>query len=270
VTDLTFFKGLSDLEWAHLALGVTPLPPVPPESLQRSWCGNSGAPLAAQSAAFYSILKASHARHGRQPLEESLILDFGCGWGRLTRLFAKDVDSKQIFGCDSDGEILQWCDGLPGTFRQSEIRLRNLPFEERFDLAFAFSVFTHLGPATHSSALDALHQALAPGGLLVVTVRPRAFLEMRASEFAALPEDRILQWLESYDAGEYVYLPHNRRPVEGEVPYGEAVIPDAYLENHWGRRFEILERPSYANDPLQVPVVMRKPLGREPDTTSVR
>jgi SAM-dependent methyltransferase len=238
-------------------VGVKALPE-PPESLQRNWCGNAGAALAAQSAAFYSVLKVSYARHGTPPLEQATILDFGCGWGRLTRLFANDVDPARIFGCDSDKEILKWCDGLPGTFRQSEIRLRKLPFDERFDLAFAFSVFTHLGPATHLSALEALYEALAPDGILIATIRPRAFLEMRASEFANLSIDRVRRLLDSYDAGEYVYLPYNLPPVEGEVPYGEAVVPDSYLEKHWQTRFEILERPSYGADPMQLPVVMRK------------
>ena len=102
--DLTMFRELADLPWANLMLGATPLPALPPESVQRDWCGNSGAGLARQSADFYRLLKESYARHARKPFAASMILDFGCGWGRITRLFAKDLQPSQIFGCDSDAE----------------------------------------------------------------------------------------------------------------------------------------------------------------------
>jgi SAM-dependent methyltransferase len=256
--DLTIFRELADLPWANLMLGATPLPALPPERLQRDWCGNSGAGLARQSADFYRLLKESYARHARKPFSASTILDFGCGWGRITRLFAKDLQPSQIFGCDSDGNILEWCQDVPGTFRQSETRLRQLPFEERFDLAFAFSVFTHLGPNTQESALNALHTSLETDGLLIATVRPRAVLEIRAADLATLPADAIEGLLADYDSGKYVYHPYNLPAVEGEVPYGEAIIPLAYIERLWTDRFEILERLSYESDPYQLSLVMRR------------
>jgi len=187
-----------------------------------------------------------------------MILDFGCGWGRLTRLFAKDLPPSQIFGCDPDGNILEWCRDVPGTFRQSETKPQRLPFEERFDLAFAFSVFTHLGPSTHETALNALHASIETEGLLIATIRPREFLEIRAADLATLPADAIEPLLAAYDQGKYVHHPYNLPPVEGEVPYGEAIIPLAYIEQNWTDRFEILEQANYESDPLQLALVMRR------------
>jgi Methyltransferase domain len=257
--DLTVFRELADMPWASLMLGATALPPLPPERLQRDWCGNAGAPLAQQSADFYHLVKACYAKHGRRPLYDAKILDFGCGWGRLTRLFSKDLPADQIFGCDSDAQILEWCRDLPGTFRQSDARPRRLPFDERFDLAFAFSVFTHLGPGTQSDALAALYLSLDDDGVLVVTIRPRGFLEIRGAEFARLPDATLQDLLRRYDAGEFVYHPHNLPPVEGEVPYGEAVIPLAHIHKSWTDRFEILEEPAlYASDPYQQTLVLCK------------
>jgi voltage-gated potassium channel Kch len=252
------FRELADLPWANLMLGVTRLPALPPESVQRDWCGNAGVGLARQTADFYRLLKESYARHTRKPFAESMILDFGCGWGRITRLFAKDLQASQIFGCDPDPNILAWCRDLPGTFRQSETRPQRLPFEERFDLVFAFSVFTHLGPNTTESALNALHASLETDGLLIATVRPRAFLEIRAAELATLPADAIERLLAAYDEGKYVHHPYNLPAVEGEVPYGEAIVPLAYIEQHWTGRFEILEQANYESDPYQHTLVMRR------------
>jgi Methyltransferase domain len=257
--DLTAFADLADAPWAGLMLGGVALPPLPPERLQRNWCGNAGAPLAQQSADFYTLLKQVYAQHSPKPLAQSRLLDFGCGWGRLTRLFGKDLPAAQIFGCDSDAQILEWCRHLPGTFRQSETRLSRLPFDERFDLVFAFSVFTHLGPRTHDSALTALHDSLTSGGITVVTVRPRGFLEIRGAELATLSEGTLQGLLAAYDAGEFVYHPYNLLPVDGEVPYGEAVIPLEYIRRSWTDRFEILEEPPVnASDPYQIPLVMRR------------
>jgi SAM-dependent methyltransferase len=257
-SDFTIFREVPDLPWANLMLGATSLPRLPPERLQRDWCGNSGAELVMPSAEFYRLLKDSYARLAGKPLGASKILDFGCGWGRITRLFSKDLPPSLVFGCDSDPKILEWCSEVPGTFRQSETKLRRLPFDETFDLAFAFSVFTHLGPNTHRSALEALHASLDANGLLIVTIRPRAFIEVRGSELGRLPDETIDLLLRNYDSGEFVYYPYNMPTVEGEVPYGEAVIPQGYIDRNWTDRFEILEQLSYPSDPYQLPLVMRK------------
>jgi SAM-dependent methyltransferase len=256
--DLTMFEPLSDLTWANLALGGVSLPALPPESLQKSWCGSAGARLAVQSAEFYRLVKDQYARYGTKPFRNSTMLDFGCGWGRLSRLFAKDLRSDQIFGCDPDAAILEWCKEIPGTFRQSEVKPRALPFDQQFDLIFAFSVFTHLGPRTHQSALHVVHSSLAGGGLLILTVRPRKFLEGRGAEFAHVDAEALEQALRNYDSGEFVYLPYNLPPVDDEVPYGEAVIPVAYVEKHWTDRFEIIENSIYESDPYQLPITLRR------------
>ena len=257
--DLTAFEALADAPWANLMLGGLTLPPLPPDRLQRDWCGNAGAPLAQQSGDFYTLLKEVYARHSRKPLRQSRLIDFGCGWGRLTRLFGKDLPPSQIFGCDPDAQILEWCRDIPGTFRQSEMRLRQLPFDGPFDLIFAFSVFTHLGPQTHQSALTVLCESLAPDGIMVVTIRPRDFLEVRGGELSTLSAADAQRLLTAYDAGEFVYHPCNLLPVDGEVPYGEAAIPLTYIQRSWTDRFEILpEPPLFASDPYQRLVVMRR------------
>ena len=127
------------------------LPDVPDPALQEMWNGASGARLAAQSAAFYTKLIERYARHGTGPLRESRVLDFGCGWGRLTRLLARDVDPGRLYGCDPAEPILDVCrdNGVPATLARTDFAPEQLPFSERFDLAFAFSVFTHLSEEAH-------------------------------------------------------------------------------------------------------------------------
>ena len=103
-----------------------------------------------------------------------------------------------------------------------------------------------------------MHASLETDGLLIATIRPRAFLEIRAADLATLPADAIERLLAAYDEGKYVHHPYNLPAVEGEVPYGEAIIPLAYIEQHWTDRFEILEQANYESDPYQLSLVMRR------------
>ena len=97
-----------------------------------------------------------------------------------------------------------------------------------------------------------MHTSLETDGLLIATIRPRAFLEIRAADLATLPADAIEGLLADYDSGKYVYHPYNLPAIEGEVPYGEAIIPLAYIEQHWTDRFEILEQAICESDPYQL------------------
>jgi SAM-dependent methyltransferase len=228
------------------------LPDVPDPALQELWNGASGARLAAQSAAFYARLRAGFGR----PLEDARVLDFGCGWGRLTRFLARDVAPGRLYGCDPVQGILDVCAAtrVPAVLARSEFVPERLPFAERFDLAYAFSVFTHLSERAHQQCLTALHAALAPGGTLVVTVRPHEYLRFNAAlhHLAAVPADE----------SRYLFAPHPADPAHpqyegGEMTYGEAVITPAYVREHWADRFELVATDVLIGDLFQVMLTLR-------------
>ena len=250
-------QAVPDAAWASFVFSEPALPPMPPAEIQQNWCGNSGVALAVHSAGFYTVVKAAYARYGTGALGDARVLDFGCGWGRLARLFIRDVPPERLCGCDPDDRILEWCQGIPGAFRVSEAKPTTLPFEEPFDLVYAFSVFTHLGPQTHLSALAALHSSMRPGGLLIATIRPESFID--TAEFAFVTGDATRESLHtSYAAGEYLFGGYNLPKVHGEVPYGETVIPRQYIERHWADRFEVLSALPYEVDPYQIPLALRR------------
>jgi SAM-dependent methyltransferase len=238
---LALFRGLDADLWALLLAreydgypGIRAvLPRVPEPELQARWNGVSGAALAAQGAAFYRRLCERFEQHGDRPLEGARVLDFGCGWGRITRMLARDVAPERLFGCDPDEEILAVCraNGVPGTFARSERVPDRLPFDGPFDLALAFSVFTHLSEPAHDRCLRALHAALRPGAVLVVTVRPPAYAEL-----AGMPA-----------APGYAFAPH-----PGEEHYGEAIVPLPYVRERWSDTFELLEADILLADPFQL------------------
>jgi SAM-dependent methyltransferase len=226
------------------------LPAVPDAALQQLWNGTSGAALAAQGAAFYRKLRERYARHSDRPLAKSRVLDFGCGWGRLTRFLARDVEPGNLYGCDPVEHILDVCrqTRVPGTFARSDFVPERLPFDGQFDLAFAFSVFTHLSETSHEASLGALHAALRPGGILVVTIRPPAYLGISPPPGEA----------------RYVFHPHPAEPSHfqyggaGEMQYGETVVTLPYVRERWSPRFELLDVDVLLGDLHQVMLTLRR------------
>jgi SAM-dependent methyltransferase len=220
--------------------------------------------LASQSRAFYAALRESFARLGAVPLAEARVLDFGCGWGRLTRLLARDVEPGALFGCDPLEGILDVAraDGVPAVLARSEFRPREIPFEERFDLAFAFSVFTHLSEPAHEACLDALHASLAPGGVLAVTVRPPAYLE-RCEAMRPLLDSLGEDPDAALERPQYLFVPHESTGhllsgPDGRMDFGETFVSMTYIRERWSERFELAGARLVLEDPYQVMIVLRR------------
>lgn len=240
------------------------LPAMPTAETQELWNGASGLALAAQSCAFYERLLELNARHGLRPLAESRVLDFGCGWGRLTRLLARDVAPGRLCGCDPSGPILEVAraDRVPAVLAQSEFVPDRVPFEEPFELAFAFSVFTHLSESAHLASLRALHGALAPDGLLVLTIRPPEYLRT-SPRMRPLLEGLAPARLQ---APLYLFVAHEQLPLvfdapEVEVTYGETVLNLPYVRERWAQWFELLEVTLSLADPQQIVLALRRRTG---------
>jgi SAM-dependent methyltransferase len=227
------------------------LPSVPARALQEGWNGLSGAPLAHQSAAFYRLLRERYDR----PLDGAWVLDFGCGWGRITRFLARDVPPERLHGCDPVASILDVCrrSRVPATLAQSEFLPERLPFDEPFHLAYAFSVFTHLSERAQERCLAALHDGLKPGGILVATIRPPAYLD----------ESPLMESVRDRAGEPYVFAPHAADPSHPqyagpEMDYGESVITLPYVRERWGRWFELLHVDLLLGDMHQVVLTLRR------------
>ena len=232
------------------------LPDMPDPSLQELWNGASGVTLAGLGAGFYRKLRERFSDHGQVPLAGAHVLDFGCGWGRLTRFLARDVDPGGLHGCDPVQMILDVCreTGVPATLARSDFVPERVPFDGPFDLAFAFSVFTHLSEAAQESSLRALHAALRPGAILIVTVRPPAYLHV-----SPLLEPTPI---ESEEA-RYIFVPHAAEASHpqyggGDMTYGETVITLPYIRERWAPLFELLDVDLLVGDLHQVMVTLRR------------
>jgi cyclopropane fatty-acyl-phospholipid synthase-like methyltransferase len=77
---------------------------------------------------------------------DSVILDFGFGWGRISQVFMRHLRIQNIFGIDVDPEFVALTRRL---FDSSNFTLCNafppcVYGDKTFDLTDAYSVFSHL------------------------------------------------------------------------------------------------------------------------------
>ncbi len=230
------------------------LPAVPDPETQALYNGTSDVPLAVQSEAFYSIARARFGQH----LDGARLLDFGCGWGRLTRYFARDIEPGNLYGCDPVEEILGICrhTRVPAKLARSEFLPERLPFDETFDLAFAFSVLTHISEKAARHCLEALHAGMRPGGILIVTVRPPEYAEL--NELLEPVRDEL-----DPEQPQHLFVPHAADPSHpqfggDEMHFGEAVITLPYVRERWADLFELLEVECAVADEYQTVLTLRR------------
>jgi SAM-dependent methyltransferase len=155
------------------------------------------------------------------------VLDFGCGSGRILMPAIADEPEAEFWGCDIHAPSVAWLrEQVPvppeRIFQTAELPPMDQP-DGRFDLIYAFSVFTHLLDSWSAWLLE-LHRVLADDGLLVVTV---------------------------FGPGQYTF---GEEPVSEESVGMNVLYPSAlwdtggplilhsewWLHAHWGRAFEIV------------------------------
>ena len=233
------------------------LPSFPPEEIQYRFAGAAGDDTMKDAFSIYRLVKNLAGKHLHGQLDS--VLEFGCGWGRIVRLFTRDVDSQRLWGIDCLPVAIDLC-RQTNPYTQFE---RVDPFpptrvpREAFGLVYAYSVFSHLSAAAHLAWLDEFKRILRPGGLLVATTRPRDFIltcaELRgAGEQRAWAQSTVMAFqdtaeaLKRYDRGEYLFEPTGGGDVLDSSFFGETCIPRQYVIDNWTRLFEFVD---YLDDP---------------------
>lgn len=203
------------------------LPPMASEATQRAWTGATGEPLLARSVRFAHLLNGAAGS-----LRDKTILDFGCGYGRFIRLMYYFTDPSKIYGVDAWSSSLKFCQsaGLPGHFRQSDTIPSELPLDatEAIDVAFAFSIFTHLPGPTVSRILSAIRKHIRPQGLFAFTIRQIEFWRLHNRTAAHADE-----FEKQHRTFGHAFIPHP----SGTTEYGQATFAVDYFKAVPGWQF---------------------------------
>ena len=235
------------------------LPRMASDEIQRNWTGSSGHHLLQQSCAFVRSVESNVRAFTGRGLESAKILDYGCGWGRLLRLMYKHTAPENLYGCDPWDLSINICrdSGIAAHLAVSDYLPKTLPFEEvKFDLIYAFSVFTHLSERAAAAAMSACRKSINDNGVMVITVRPPSYWP--AHQDAQGPVNRE-QMLADHKARGFAYTPHGRDAIDGDVTYGDTSISLDYIAKHWPD-WEVQGVDWQLHDPYQMLVFLKPAL----------
>jgi SAM-dependent methyltransferase len=227
------------------------LPAMASDEVQRRWTGACGLELLRQTCAFVRALSQQYARLTSRSLDGARILDFGCGYGRIARLmyaFTKEADFHAVDPWDRSIELCRQ-QGLVTNFSQSEYLPARLPVGERkFDLIYAFSVFTHLSRRTFLHTLTVLRSYLDAGGVLAITIRP---VEFWLADARCAREGDARLYMGQHESAGFAFRPEQgRAPVDGDVTYGDTTVSVDWIRAQMpGLRVAAVDRSS--TDALQ-------------------
>lgn len=145
--------------------------PLPPSSLRRLVAGTDNVDwfLSGGHAAVADLLPFAGVS------DSARILDFGCGCGRVARVWQQHLNVS-IVGVDTNLLAVLWCKRRLsfGMFRHCSLDAP-LPFRDgEFDFAYALSVLTHLSTKFQMNALEELRRVLKPDGRLAVSLHGEA------------------------------------------------------------------------------------------------
>lgn len=248
--------GLTDPEWLDLLAkgGPAGLLGFPPADFQTITVGASDEQALREAFNFYRTVKSYAFGQDIRITDTTRVLDFGCGWGRITRFFLKDVAADNLWGVDVDGQMIELCRRLVHFGRYATVAPEPPTFFDArtFDVVYAYSVFSHLAEPVHIQWVKEFRRILRPGGLLVVTTMPRDFLEycrsLRGSP-QETPFHRALAAsfvdteasLAAYDRGQFLYAPTGGGPALPSWFYGISLIPKPYVMVEWGKYLKLVD-----------------------------
>jgi SAM-dependent methyltransferase len=253
--DFEWARELTDEQWAAaLAGGDSRAPPLPSSDVQSSFVGSAGLTAYDECKIFWRLTK-NHLQSstGKKPTDETKVLDIGVGWGRFYRWLLRDVSPKNIVGVDVDSEVVDLCMTSMPYGRFFTVPSGQRYPEAPYDLAIAYSVFSHLSEAAARSTLRCARAALRPNGLMALTTLRPAHIETWAREaplpyrgdlLAARGFDRVKWWERATD-GEHLYLPTGGgSPSRSPDFFGEAVVPKRWWEHVDGFKLVTCDRLS--------------------------
>lgn len=248
--------------------------PFPPAAIMESVSGlTEEKDFASHGADFFLFLSNASPK----PLTDyHHILDFGCGCGRLARMFKGHP--HQISGCDIDWRQVEW---VKENLDYVEAKLSSvcppLPYaDDTFDAIISISIFSHLNEESQDLFLAELHRVSQPGGYLFLTVHgqialDRSLHENKVKDMICVDGSLFQNAYDEFSRGEYAFiLQHGHLTnlkerqsfldklkrwagkqeskslitsdiIKDHYEYGITYIPEVYLRKHWSKWFTIVD-----------------------------
>jgi SAM-dependent methyltransferase len=223
--------------------------PLPPPHLRTLTAGTADSGWFVESGRSSArTIRDALDRHGVSLDSIGLMLDFGCGCGRVLRHW-EHLPASEVHGAEPNELLAAWCNrNLPFALVSRSSLLPPLPYQDdAFDLVYAVSVFTHLTERPQRLWMTELARVIRPGGLLLITVHGDRYLaRLTAAERRAYEEGRLVV----------------RHASASGTNLCSAFHPAVYLREHLAAEFILLEHTTAGFEhgaPEQDLVLLRKP-----------
>lgn len=163
------------------------------------------------------------------PTVDTKVLDFGCGCGRVVRYFAAQCPA-QVDASDIDAETIAWCQASLGDAAAFHCNPEWPPLsfeDERFDLVYGISVFTHFPEDMQRAWLAEMRRVVKPDAWLLLSIHAPRLLPPGYPEVEQQMTESGFGFLRSV-------------PTFG-LPdfYRAAFHSEAYIRREWGKVFQI-------------------------------
>ena len=112
------------------------------------------------------------------PRQNPRILDFPCGYGRVMRYFRNFYPNAEIFGCELDSRMLDFCEENFNSHRIQADDNLNVDLPTDLDLIFSGSLLTHFDEHQWDKFFSICEPSLKIGGHLIFTTHGRIHAKM--------------------------------------------------------------------------------------------
>lgn len=243
--------------------------PFPPAGLMQNTTGlQSEKDFAAHGTDIYTALSLASPK---LLTEYQHILDFGCGCGRLARMFKGHP--HKISGCDIDHRHVEWVNANLD-FMEAKLSsvIPPIPYEDNeMDAVISISIFTHLTEKSQDDFLAELFRVTRPGGVLFLTVHgaqalKRACSEQPIRDMLDMDEEQFKNSQEAFAQNKHGFVLQyghltttpqkmsslgaisrkirnwfSQELISTPFEYGIAFHPETYIREHWSKWFDILD-----------------------------
>jgi SAM-dependent methyltransferase len=122
---------------------------------------------AKHSRTHFEIVSQALQRTGKSWSDVESVIDFGCGYGRVTRWLATAMSPDKVTACDVQAEAVRWCAtefGVRPLVAQPNITDTRF---ETYEVLFSISVATHLSPRRLKAFFRTLSRIINRGGVVI-------------------------------------------------------------------------------------------------------
>jgi 2-polyprenyl-3-methyl-5-hydroxy-6-metoxy-1,4-benzoquinol methylase len=253
--------------------GETRLPLYPDTETMRWIHGSPTVESALREAfLFYQFVRAHRAMAGFD-WKKARLLDFGCGWGRISRFYLRDLPVSRIDGFEPNLAFAVLARRLNPfiTIHNGDFTPDGTLRADRYDLIVGWSIFSHLSRHSAIAWFAELWRVARPGARLFLTTWGERFIKRLIDAKAKMAMGGSADWytqdcverggdlekrLDDFRSGKFVFIGYETQL------YGEAMLSASMLAEFLAAAkapFEIVEVDVQSLS--QDVIILRKPDG---------